>query len=224
MCDARAVAEYAYGYRDPETPKMREGTRLHRIVQAYLRDGTIPEPHELAARKLIDIIPFGPASISSHNIERVLRLPEWFGFIDFESDDHDIEGDLKFTSALKYLLEVDPNTDPQRIVYALDAFHRDPRRKIVTQLWCVGQFDGQAARVLRHEWTRATAEKAYNDIIAPRAEAFAGYLEDSTLHWQDAPKNTRACTKYPPKGCPVAHICRRSLKQTLLQLKPKAVA
>ena len=221
MCEARAVASYAYGHKDPETPKMAEGTRLHLVVQAYLRDGTIPAPHELAARKLISVMPYQPGCIEPHNVERVLQLPGWFGKIDFETNDHNTVGDLKFTSALKYQLAVDPKRDTQRIVYACDAFYRDPSRKTVTQHWCVGQFDGQEARVLECVWSRAEAWDAYVEHVDLFAERLAQNLANTDLHWQDVPKNMASCGKYPPNGCNVAHLCERSLRKRLLSMPPK---
>lgn len=218
LCPARAVAKYVWGYREPFGKAAAEGTRCHGITQSYMRDGTMPEPTEKAVHAMLKVLPVQAGSVDPHNIERVLRIPQHHGFIDWRQR---VIGDLKFTSNVRYQRETDPSTDPQRIIYGADEFYIDPYIEKVRTVWTVAQFDGKAQLALPHNWTRRENKRAYNSVVKPVAEMLEQASEEMT-HWQDMPKNTAACDKYPPNGCIMKqHGCRRSLANRLIALKTK---
>ena len=222
LCPARAVAKYVWGYEEPENEAMREGTRLHRIVQKYMHGAEVPPANEKAARKCIEVLPVGPGSIYRADIERVVLLDEHTGFLDWMRGTRK-HGDLKFTKSVRYQKEKNPETDPQRILYALDAFEMDPSRvDTLKQSWTVTEFSGAKALTLVHTWTHVTARKQYEKVVRPVHDALATAVAKST-HWQDAPKNLESCDMYPPDGCIMKkHGCRRSLRDRLIAITPKA--
>jgi hypothetical protein len=219
LCVARAVAHYVWGYEEPENNAMREGTRLHRIVQAYLRDGTVPDNAEKAAHACIKVLPVSGGSISPHNIERVVLLPEHHGYLDWSARGE--HGDLKFTKSVRYQQAKDPTQDPQRIMYAVDAFANDTTLVSLKQYWTVTQFAGDKALTLEHVWTKDSARTAYEAIVKPVHQQLAAAIE-TKLHWNDAPKNLSSCDTYPPNGCMMkSQGCRRSLHDRLIAIAPK---
>ena len=219
LCLARAVAAYGpWQLRGPDSPAQKEGRRLHTVVQAYLRDGTVPGPLDRAAHQAISVIPAAAGSVSPADIERVVLLPGYFGYIDFETP-ADV-GDLKFTSNLRYQKAVDPTQDPQRIIYANDRFYRDPYAIEVKQLWVVSQFNGAGSVALEHIWTRRAAKRALQKYVEPSANALDSFLA-SGKHWNEAPKNYGACNMYPRHGCHLRYQCTKPKRENISFAKPK---
>lgn len=219
LCPARAVAKYVAGFTEPETPAMVEGTRLHRIVQLYMHKGTVPATTEHAAHACIKVLPVKAQSIAAADIERVVLHPKHHGYLDWSR--YDGHGDLKFTSNVSYQRAKNPETDPQRIIYAADAFYRDSSLKTLKQSWTVTQFDGKAALTLPFEWTKASADKAHAAIVQPIHDALALAVQKQQ-DWQTVEKNQSSCDMYRPNGCPMkAQGCKRSLRDRLLAIKPK---
>lgn len=220
LCPARAVAKYVWGYEEPESDAMREGTRLHRIVQRYMSEGVVPDTSEKAAHAAIKVLPVAAGSVYQADIERVVLLPEHTGFLDWERGTSR-HGDLKFTKSVRYQQAKDPVTDPQRILYALDAFERDSELKTLKQSWTITQFDGAKALTLVHKWTHVAVRKQYDAIIKPVHDALATAVEKTT-HWQDVPKNQASCDLYPPDGCHMKKQgCRRSLADRIVAITPR---
>lgn len=218
MCPARALAKYVGGHEEPETEPMREGTRNHKLTQTALATGKLPGPHEKAVHRIVGALPVTLGSVASGDIERVLVLPVFFGFLDWSRDR--IHGDLKFTSNVRNQTKKDPRKDTQRILYALDHYYRDPYLLSCKQTWSVSQFDGKRAVRLDHVWTRKSAKSAYDKNLAKPVDKFREAVQ-SKQDWQTATKNYDACDAYPPNGCHMkAKGCKRSLAQRLITLKP----
>ena len=216
-CGARGLAKLQ-GHREPESDAMREGTRNHRLVQSALVTGKPISPLEVAAVSVLRVLPVGLGDVEPHNVERVLVLPGWHGYIDWAAMGWR-HGDLKFTSNVRNQVKKNPAEDPQRIVYALDHFYRTGDRR-TAQTWSVAQFNGKNPKRLDFFWTPKTAKAAYEKIIAKPLDKLNEHLHSGT-HWNDAPKNLAACDKYPPNGCPMVGLgCKRSLSQRLIQLQP----
>jgi hypothetical protein len=220
LCPARAIAKYVWGYEEPESDAMREGTRLHRIIQRYLNTGAIPDTKERAAHACIKVLPVPAGSIYTADIERVVLHEQHHGYIDWARGSR-VLGDLKFTKSVRYQQAKNPATDPQRIIYAVDAFAYDSELRKLTQHWTVTQFDGAKALTLKHVWTKDGALKAHDKVIKPAHEQLMAAVE-TNLHWNDAPKNHGSCDMYPPNGCMMKnHGCTRSLKSRLMAIRPK---
>lgn len=220
MCLARAVAAYGPAkLRGPDSASSLEGKRLHTVVQAYLRDGTAPSPLERAAHAAISVLPTPAGSVHPSDIERVVQLPGYFGYVDFETPTG-VVGDLKFTGNLRYQKEVDPTQDPQRIIYANDAFYRDPYAATIRQSWVVAQFNGASSVALECGWTRKTAKRALQKYVEPVAGALDSALE-AGRDWNEVEKNYGACHLYPPNGCHLKQQCKRPDRGSVVFAKPK---
>lgn len=218
MCPARALAKVA-GFEEPESEPMREGKRLHVLTQTALVTGKLPGPEERAVHKIVAALPIPLGSIEPGETERVLVLPEFFGFLDWATRDVR-HGDLKFTSNVRNQQKKDPRRDPQRILYGLDAFYRDPYLVTSQQTWSVSQFNGARALRLDHSWTRRSVKAAYAKVLAKPVDKFREAVQ-AKQDWQTAEKNYEACDAYPPNGCHMkAKGCKRSLAQRLITLKP----
>jgi hypothetical protein len=225
LCNARALGKYVAGVVEPETKALSEGKRLHKITQTWLSEGKRPSTHEPAFDKIVGALPVPGGSVAHTNIERVLTLPQWFGFMDW-TDGYGRQGDLKFTGNPDYQRKRDPKTDTQRIVYARDEFYRDPFIAKLEQTWSVSAFNGSRALRLDHSWTRKAAKAAYEKNLAKAVDE----MQEAVLEkrdWRDAAKNFGACDQYRPNGCPMkGHGCKPRLAQRLssLRLKPAKVA
>lgn len=202
LCMARAVAAYdPEQIREPESPAMFEGTRLHRVVQSYLRDGAVPQPTDVAAVRAIAATGLGPGSVDAADIERVVLLPGAFGYIDYAPAPN-VVGDLKFSKSVKYQKAVNPYEDAQRLMYAADTCYRMGARR-VTLHWVVTEFAGWNAVRIETTMSRSEVTKAYAKRVLPIADRLTNHLERGTDWRSDAvEKNPTACNLYPPNGCP----------------------
>lgn len=219
MCPARALAKYVGGHEEAPTPPMLEGTRLHKLTQTALVTGKLPGPEERAVHKIVAALPIPLGSIEPGEVERVLVLPGFFGFLDWATRDVR-HGDLKFTSNVRNQQKKDPRRDAQRILYGLDAFYRDPYLVTSQQTWSVSQFNGARALRLDHVWTRKSVKSAYEKTLAKPVDKFREAVQ-AKQDWQTATKNYNSCDAYSPNGCHMkAKGCKRSLAQRLVTLKP----
>lgn len=199
--------------------KAEEGKRLHTLIQQYLTTGKVPHTTERAAHKMISVLPVKGGQVAQADVERVVLLDEHHGYQDWMRGAW--QGDLKFTVDVKHQRSKDATTDPQRIVYAVDAFNRMPGLVTLKQFWSVAQFDGERALTLRHKWTNDSAYEAYERHVLPTHVKLLAAEKDKP-HWQEVEKNQTACDMYPPNGCIMKqHGCRRSIKARLLAIRPK---
>lgn len=197
-----------------------EGQRLHKLAQTFLSTGKLPPPHERAVHKIVGALPVPGGSIAQSDIERVVVLPEFHGYMDW-SDGFGRQGDLKFTSSPQYQRAKDPTRDPQRILYAKDEFYRDPYLLTVRQTWSVAQFNGAAAYRLDHVWTRKSLSQSFSRYLEKEVDAFKQAVLEKK-NWNEAAKDYSKCDQYRPHGCPMkAHGCKRgSLSQRLVAIQP----
>ena len=223
-CNARALGKYVAGVKEPMGKAALEGQRLHKLTQEFLVSGRLPPPHERAVHKIVGALPVPGGSIHPVDIERVLVMPVFHGFMDW-SDGFGRQGDLKFTSSPQHQRSKDPVKDPQRILYAKDEFYRDPYLLSLRQTWSVAQFNGAAAYRLDHTWTRSALKKAYEKNLARAVDNFVSAVHNKQ-DWNEAAKDYSKCDMYRPHGCPMkAHGCKRgSLNQRLVAIQPKASA
>lgn len=217
-CEAKALGKYVAKVPFPVGKAAREGTRLHRLTQKWMVTGQLPPMHELAVHKIVAAIPIPGGTLRPHNIERVLVLPDVHGYMDW-SDGYGRQGDLKFTSNVRYQRSKNPTSDTQRILYALDEFYRDPYLVTLKQTWSVSEFNGSRALRLDHEWTRKAANKAFDKNLAKPLDEFQEAVQ-SRRDWQTATKNFDACRDFNSECPMLAKGCKRSLRQRLLTLKP----
>lgn len=222
-CEARALGAYVAGYRSPDTKATLEGKRLHLVTQEFLATGKLPSMQEAAVMRIIGALPVPGGSVARHNIERVLVVPRLFGFTDWQ-DDFGRQGDLKFTSDVKWQRAKDPTQDPQRLIYAADYFHQDPYLVTLRQTWSVSQFNGARAIRLDHEWTRKAAKKSFEKRLARSIDTLSEAVH-SQRDWRKAKRNYNDCHAFG-QACPMlAQGCQRqSLAGRIAALTPSKYA
>lgn len=231
MCEARAGAKYIERLSEPEGMKAKLGTRCHAIAADYLSKGTAPnrsETFEIPKRGKAKAQVFYPGRIvqnvlhhlppagSVPDVERKISLV-WGGIHFHPESSIDWEnalgyGDHKFTTSVQYAkTEAELVPDPQRVIYAADWFQRHDADNTVGQ-WTYGQFDLRASKKVLVPATRTEIAQLMNDVIVPKAEKLLGYVAKG-VDWRTLPKNTNACGKFPPDGCPYAAQCPRSKQE-----------
>lgn len=218
LCNARALGKYVEGIREEPGFPAREGSRLHKLTQKYLVTGRLPAMHEVAVHKIVAALPVPGGSIERSNIERVLVIPEMHGYMDWTTGDGR-QGDLKFTSNVRYQRAKDPTSDKQRIAYAHDEFYRDPYLVTLRQTWSVSQFDGKAALKLEHKWTRKAVKKKFRLHLAKTLDDLCEAVEQQKS-WRRAKKNYSSCWAFN-RECPmIEHGCKRSILDHKSRLTP----
>lgn len=231
LCAARAAAKYVARMREPEGMKARLGTRGHAIAADYLSKGTPPNRAETfeipktrgkdkgkptvfyPGRMVWNIMRHLPPAGTVPNVERKISLM-WRGItfhpqssIDWETNDG--PGDHKFTTSLEYAKAPEQlRTDEQVTVYSADWFQRHDADAAVFQ-HTYGQFDCKDSAKILTPVTRISVARVMDDVIIPKAEELLGWVAKN-VDWRTLPKNTNACGKFPPDGCPYARECPRT--------------
>lgn len=231
MCDARAGARYVARIRPVEKPgKNTVGTRCHEIAAEYLSKGTPPNrnekmvialngsPKEFYPGRIVQAMvhhlpPAGTVPRVEHKVTLVHRGITFNAESSIDWETYDRVGDHKFTTAIKYALEKEAKgwRDPQKIIYAADWLARHPYDTVRAQ-WTYAQFDCKASKPFVLTASRAEIMKLLDDVVMPLAEKLLRYVADK-VDWQTLRKNTGACGKYPPDGCPYASMCTRTQKE-----------
>lgn len=240
MCEARAAGKYVARLPDSgDSQKAQLGSRCHAITADYASKGTVPPNHETfeivkngtprtyypgrIVRNILHRLPFAAGTVP--NVEHKLTLKwrgiEFNGSIDWETAK--LQGDHKFTTDLSYGFDAngrnkdgkDLRLDAQRIIYGADWFMRhDDDDDELTQQWTYGQFDCKASRAVTLVATRAEIFKLLDDVIMPNAEKLLGWVQKQ-VDWNTLPKNTNACSKFPPTGCPYSSKCTRTQRERI---------
>lgn len=238
MCQARAGAKYIARLPDSgDSQKANLGSRCHAITADYASKGTVPPNHETfeivkngtprtyypgrIVRNILHRLPFAAGTVP--NVEHKLTIKwrgiEFNGSIDWETEK--LQGDHKFTTDLSYGFDnnlrnkdgKDLRLDAQRIVYGADWFMRHDDNELMQQ-WTYGQFDCKASRAVKLLATRAELFKLLDDVIMPNAEKLLGWVQKQ-VDWNTLPKNTNACSKFPPTGCPYSSKCTRTQRERI---------
>lgn len=225
MCLARAVARYTGVFTEPESPQMRAGKHNHELVQLYLRTGAVPAAHEESAHAAIRALPIKAGSVHEHDIERPVLLTGYQGWIDWTRTAE--QGDLKFTGNMTHVSKKDPFTDPQRVIYAADAFYRLPSKVVtVISYWTVATFwsdkptfKGCKSKTLAVKFDRLGIKKRLA-ALQPIADEIV-FARKHKSDWQSYPKNLDACSTYRPHGCPLRSVCKVSLADRLISIRRK---
>lgn len=232
-CERAAGLEYIDGYRGgQETDVQRLGTRVHDILERYVKTGERPDPMETLqvgsrvaypgqiADVAICLIP--PGAIA----ESELRLTRPNGITWVMKRDLRIPGpvpevrDYKTTSDFKWMAEKDLNTDTQATVYAMGEFAEHPDSTRVHLHWQFLRTKGKPdSKSLRLDVTPGEAETRMQRIdagaerwVSLRRKGARGELRGADL----APTGVKngTCDKYG--GCPHRGTrCTLTLEQQL---------
>lgn len=216
-CQAKWGFRYLEGIKLPPHPSALKGIELHKVAEAYLRDGTPPPDNEIG-RIFRAGLKFLPA-VGSVSVEDELQFStqhaNWVvrrDFTYFARDSDGLVGDHKTTSNLEADYNLNERTiltNPQACLYAHPLFFDGA--KDVRALWVYYRTRGTPA---------SRAVDTYMDIHA--CEDTVARLDEDTIPLSrlirerppvaDLEKNYSSCSKYG--GCPHRGIrCKVSTAQ-----------
>jgi CRISPR/Cas system-associated exonuclease Cas4 (RecB family) len=147
-CKRKWGFRYLDGIEAPPHRSAKVGTRVHEILETWLRDATPPvidekmviDNHEyFPGRIAMEAIPFLPPPGPHLTLEQEFRNKHWLGYKDVRyraAENHVVVMDHKTTSDLGWAkTPEDLAIDPQAIIYAKSEFDADPRVQIVDLAW-----------------------------------------------------------------------------------------
>jgi PD-(D/E)XK nuclease superfamily len=202
-CKRRWGYSYLEGKREASGKSAEAGTRVHAVLEKYLRDGSPIDATETwngypIGAIALDMVPHLPPAGTVKNVEQSLRLVvnnvTFTGRVDAVHDntvyDHKTTSNLKNAKSEKTL-----KTDIQALIYArwLD---KDGALQWTT---------GQTKDVIKTKKTflkviREEVHEAFDNIVMPVArEILAAYEANEPSKLE---RNKKACFFVPPNGCP----------------------
>lgn len=251
-CRRKWFLGYVSGYRGPQNAYAALGEHIHKVLQAYLEDGTLPggDKVEITVTKpngqviaytgddLLQIILPYIAELPAPGVARVegffeLDLGElgtMVGYIDYQVDeDCPVVGDHKTTSDLGWALKPDElRDDPQATIYAVKALEESDADRVRLR-WGYVRRDPKkpGKKIVEVEMSLTDTGKSWQgilqDIRAMRDLRASGCEAGQT------PYDAAACDKYggcPYRGsvCKLTPMERMKGKVTMLNLKERMKA
>jgi hypothetical protein len=207
---------YIEGKKTPPTASQDLGTRVHEILERWLRFSEVPDPDEVfqgkypgrIARAGIPLLPH-PSDITGVEEEFTLEVfpgVALFGFIDFLA--HLLLGDHKTTTNFKWALtEEQLAQDVQAIIYAKYLFYLYDSSDTLELRWVYYRTTGNPeAKKVSARVSRKEVEEKVNADILPVVKQIA---QATTL--EDLDINPKHCSAYG--GCPHQEYCRVTAKE-----------
>jgi hypothetical protein len=197
---------YLRGIYSPPTDSTRLGSRVHVILEAWLRDGTKPDPNEvLQTSKGLRFpgqiamagVPFLPVP-GTGEVEREWWLDDegiiYHGIIDWSAPARVL--DHKTTTDFKWMKDLE--TDVQAHMYALVAVVDGA--PVVNLEWIYYRTHRPEARRSAVRWTPEKILGFYSEIIRPAAEQISAATDFDALEL-----NPQHCSAFG--GCPHSAVC-----------------
>lgn len=149
QCQRKASWAYVHRIRKPPSPARQYGTDLHAIQERYLGHGVLIDQTTEIGRLAATGLPYLP-DVGSGWVEKTFRLIRgsfvWHGVIDWSAYDRPYVIDHKTTSDWKWVKPVDNLlTDPQVILYGLEAHMQHPSAEHVDFRWLYYKTKGAPA-------------------------------------------------------------------------------
>lgn len=205
------------GIRHPSNASAELGTETHGQLETYLSGGNLDftkESGEIAASGLEHLPLPGTAGMR-------LEVPfsffgpsgqEYMGYKDVEITpppggvplviDHKTTSDLKWAKRPKDLL-----TDPQAVLYAVDAFIKNPEATCVDLKWIY--YQTKRTRKSQATYLRVLPEEIHRTFLDIETTAHEmGVLQESITNPLDLPPSTDHCSAYG--GCSYQGNCNLS--------------
>lgn len=222
--------------REPPTLATVAGQKIHELLEVYLRDGT---PIDTSATwqgydiGLIaqDMTKYLPAAGSIQDVEAAFEF-EYKGI----SYNGRIDGkelpkvwDHKTSSNLKYAKTEDElATDIQALVYAKAVLLEAFLDEAATLQWTYGQTKNEIkSKKVSLTLARDYVDAKFDEVVAPLAAEVAAHRAKGLESKSDCRKNDKACSKFPPRGCPFQKDCwsvTEETKPSLLEMLKASVA
>ena len=226
-CNRKWAWRYLAKIQAPKHPSAQVGTRVHSILEDYLRHGTAPDREETLT---IGDRRYWPGQIASAilrhlprpgtvEVERGFSIQlegiHYRGFIDWlgREDGIPVIGDHKTTASLRYAkTPQDLKENEQAIIYGafgLDHFGSD---KVRLQ-WTYGQTKGKtSSRAVCLDLREDQINRGFESVILPASrDILAAYRERPDP--KSLPPNTSACDMYG--GCPYKGNCNLTASEKM---------
>jgi hypothetical protein len=216
LCQRKWAFAYLEGKRPPPNESAALGTRVHAILEKWLRDGTAPDTWtpegEIAASGLHLLPPpRTPTLVTEEQFSFTSRRAWFTGYKDFRYRDatgllH--VGDHKTTKSATWMKTTDEILcHPQALIYAVDEFFKNPNDDRLALDWIYYKTTGSRKAEPRFQIvTKQTVAEMFFEHVDP----VAGVI--TRMH--DAPPGTsalefqpdfRACDAFG--GCAFLSIC-----------------
>ena len=215
-CPSRWYAEKILGHTTPPTEAMKRGSKIHSMLEAYLRDGTDLPDDDFGrmAQAALERLP-DKGSVPADDVERrftldasVLGVP-FVGIIDLIEDgritDHKTTSDWKYVKA-----EEELRADPQAQAYALDYVLSSDEDKVTFRHVYIRTSGGPASRESSVTLTREDLVEAVQTM---REDISRMVLASKIEKPSDVEYNLEACGDFG--GCPHRARCATLGRQTL---------
>lgn len=213
------------GIRAPPNAYAAFGTRTHKILEVWFKDGT-PPPNTAEGKVARNILkhlppPQTPGILVERHIDLVLGGVPMIGYVDlsiFEGLDRPFISDHKTTGGLQWALDAETmHDDVQVSTYGYEAMVRTNKRAIDAQ-WTYGTRDGKKSLpVVRN------ADSKFGPItleqITPRLEKTAQAVDEMRMIFErqipalELPYDAAGCEAYG--GCPYQEHCNLTPRERI---------
>jgi len=195
--------------RSESTPAQKKGTRVHKILENYLKDGTPPDPGTEEGRIALAGIKFLPdpqAAVVEGELNIMADNVNYIGFIDFEyvKDGVPVVGDHKTTGNLDYAKTKDDlKKDVQAIIYAAYMIEKH-QTEVIGLNWVYYKTKSHPESfIVALELDREAIAKEFNKIQTTAKEMMEAH--ESGKKTKDLVPNPNACGNYG--GCQYLKQC-----------------
>lgn len=216
-CKRKWAFRYIDGIEAPPHRSAQVGTRVHEILEHWLRDATPPNIEEEltidghtyhTGRIAMEAIPFLPPPGPHLRLEEKFINGHWLGYMDVKyraAPNHAVVMDHKTTGNFGYAkTSEDLATDPQAIIYARAVLDEDPEVQIVDLAWTYTRtVKPYKAHPVRLRVLREYVDEAIRPYDHIAREMLA--LRTSGLRAMQIEPDPQHCQKYG--GCPYLDRC-----------------
>jgi hypothetical protein len=216
LCPRKWAFGYIEGRRLPPNESAALGTRVHAILEKWLKEGAAPDlltnEGEIAASGLHFLPPpRTPTLVTEEKFSFTSQRAWYTGFKDFRYRDANgllHVGDHKTTKAFTWAKTLDEILcHPQALVYAVDEFFRNPNDDRLALDWIYYKTTGSRKAELR---SQIVTKDVVAEMFFEHVDPVAGHI--TQMH--DAPPGTSAL-EFPPDfracdafgGCAFLSIC-----------------
>lgn len=203
-CPKRWGFVYLEGRREPEHEAAEDGKEVHAMLEAYLRDGVVPDPNTRLGATAHEMLRHLPARGSVKDVELDFELEvqgiRFRGRVDARTPgvvyDHKSTGNMK--AAVK--TEEELETDLQALIYARWMNEDGELQWTYGERLPPSKKGKPKSKKVCLRVVKEDVERKFDEIVLPLArEILDAYRHnDITL----LPKHLGSCHMFPPNGCP----------------------
>lgn len=217
LCKRKWAFIYVEGKRPPPNDSAALGSRVHKVLELWLKDGapanTWEEEGDIAAAGLHLLPPPRYPGLSiEHQFHFTSRRAWYTGVKDFRYRDANgliHVGDHKTTKSMQWVKTLEEILyHPQALIYAVDEFRQNPNDSHVSLDWIYYLTKGSRRAVPRTQIVdRQTVAELFFSIVDPVAGEITNLhntVPEGTSALEFEP-NFRACEAYG--GCPFLGTC-----------------